>query len=262
VITIFKFISSFNDAISEELTVEMVLDGLHAVWRFLTGYQTYSGEVLGAIIDHFKQLSDNFGDARLNAILPFLLAFQSAVVDNARPCNLALHTFVICGLIDVAAGGPTGLQELVAGVVGQRRHAGTTVEWTCPFVAGRIEPPKKMRNKEVPMVLVGREEAIATVRSKKQRKAIRRRVEEFAHPNAEELPDSRPGEDITLDDDMGQEELVMPSFRYRATSEAVAAQVPALPDDPAERAERKAAALERVKAISFEFKSVLNSVQI
>jgi hypothetical protein len=263
VITIFKFISSFNDAISEELTIEMVLDGLHAVWRFLTGYQTYSGDVLGAIIDHFKQLSDTFGDARLNAILPFLLAFQSAVADNARPCNLALHTFIICGLIDVASGGPSGLQELVAGVAGQRRHTGTLIEWTCPFVAGRIEAQKKMRNKEATMVLVEREEAIATVRSKKQRKVIRRRVEEFGHPNAEEPPDSPMGDDTTLDDDMGQEEIAMPSFRYRVTSEvAAAAQVPAMPDDPAERAERKAAALERVKAISFEFKSVLSSVQI
>jgi hypothetical protein len=129
-------------------------------------------------------------------------------------------------------------------------------------VAGRIEPPKKMRNKEVPMVLVEREEAIATVRSKRQRKVIRRRVEEFGHPNAEEPPDSHLPDDTTLDDDMGQEELVIPSFRYRVTGEAPAPQVPALPDDPAERTERRAAALERVKAISFEFKSVLSSVQI
>jgi hypothetical protein len=264
VITILKFLASYNDAISEGLTIDMVLEGLTAIWRFLGAYNNYSGEVLGAVLDHFKQLSESFGEARLGAVFPFLLAFQSLVTETARPCDLALHTFIICGLIDVAAPGPEGLQEFVAALANQRRHTGVLVDWSCPFVTGRIDPPKKMRKKDQAMILVDVEDIIATIRSKRQRKTIRRTIEKFIHPNREGTIDSRTAEDVTFDDDVGQEEIVVPNFVYRqrASSIAVIAQVPAEPEAVQERAEKKAAALERVREISFEFKSVLNTVQL
>jgi hypothetical protein len=85
-------------------------------------------------------------------------------------------------------------------------------------------------------------------------------MEEFAHPNGGGF-ENRLAEDPTMDDDIAQEELIIPTLVYRAGPDVSAAsQVQATTDDPEHRAERKAAALDRIRGISFEFKSVLSSV--
>lgn len=262
VIAIFKFISSFNDAISEGLTPELVNDGADVLWRFLVGYSRYSGEVLGAIIDHLKQLGDSLSDARVGIVFPFLLAFQDFVVENPRPCDLALHTFILCGVMDVAAAGQAALEEYITEIAGQRRSAGTMIDYECPFVAGRVDAPKKSKKKkkEKPMILIDAAAAIATIRSKRQRKGIQKRMEAFASPTAGE--ETRP-EDATLEDDLGQEEIVIPRLTYRRNTSTERSQVRIEhQDNPEEAAARRVAALERISTLEFEFKSVLSSVQL
>jgi hypothetical protein len=262
VITIFKFIASFNDAISESITLEMAVAGIEVIWRFLVGYAQYSREILAALLEHLKQLGDSLSDARLNAVFPLLLALQDFIVENPRPCDLTLHTFVLCGALEVAAAGQPALEEYLTDIAGQRRSAGTMIDYECPFVAGRIEPPKKSKKKkkEKPMILIDPAAAIATIRSKRQRKAIQKRRGAFASPTAGEEPRQ---DDLTFEDDMGQEEVVIPHLTIRRATQTDRSQVRLeRQESPEELAARKATALERIGNLTFEFRSVLGSVQL
>jgi hypothetical protein len=261
IIQIFKFTTAFNDAISARLTAELVIEALKRVFAFLSAFSAYSGEVLGAILDHFKQLYVSFPTARLSCACPFFFALQKSLKGADRPCAIRLHTFILCGLFAIAGAGAPDLVGYLNEIAERRRRMSPPmIDFHLEFVAqyvGKPKSPSKKRKQKDEFPAIKKSVAISKIPGKRQRREILANVTVFFAGPDDDDGDANDGSDIDAEDDAGPgEALDIPQFHYRTESHdgpALDADV-----DPQERAERRTAVLDRIKTLSSDWRSVLN----
>jgi hypothetical protein len=259
VIQVFKFTTAFNDAISARLTPELVIEALKRAFAFLTTFNAYSGEVLAAILDHFKQLYVSFPPARLSCACPFFFALQKSLKLADRPCAIRLHTFILCGLLAIATAAAPHLAAYLNEIAERRRKMNPpTIDFDLEFVAEYIRTPRspsRKKNDEFPAIK--KKVAMSKIPSKRKRREILAKVRVFFAGSRDREGPSDEEPDIEAEDDAGPGEAVqIPQLRYTTESRDEVT----LDGDvgPEERAERRTAVLDRIKGLSSDWKSVLD----